>query len=61
MKVVAFSVKEFEKEFVARANQKQHDITLISNSLSLDTAIYAQGKEAVLVSIYDDLSEPHGY
>ena len=58
MKVVAYSVKEFEKEFVARANQKQHDITLISNSLSLETAIYAQGKEAVLVSIYDDLSEP---
>lgn len=58
MKVVAYSVKEFEKEFVARANQKQHDITLISNPLSLETAIYAQGKEAVVVSIYDDLSEP---
>ena len=57
MKVVAYSVKEFEKEFVARANQKQHDITLISNPLSLETAIYAQGKEAVVVSIYDDLSE----
>lgn len=57
MKVVAYSVKEFEKEYVARANQKQHDITLISNPLSLETAIYAQGKEAVVVSIYDDLSE----
>ena len=57
MKVVAYSVREFEKEFVARANHKQHDITLISNALSLETAIYAQGKEAVVVSTQDDLSE----
>ncbi len=57
MKVVAYSVREFEKEFVARANQKQHDITLISNALSLETAIYAQGKEAVVVSSQDNLSE----
>ncbi|MFA6946565.1 MAG: 2-hydroxyacid dehydrogenase [Pedobacter sp.] len=56
MKVVVYSVKEFEKEFVARANKKQHDITLISNPLSLETAVYAQGKEAVVVSIHDDLS-----
>ncbi len=57
MKVVAYNVREFEKEFVARANQKLHDITLISNALSLGTAIYAQGKEAVIVSTQDDLSE----
>jgi hypothetical protein len=49
MKVVAYSVREFEKEFVARANHKQHDITLISNTLNLETALYAQGKEAVVV------------
>lgn len=58
MKVVAYSIKEFEKEFLARANQKQHDITLISNPLSLETAVYAEGKEAVLVFTNDDLSEP---
>lgn len=57
MKVVAYSVREFEKEFVALANQKQHDITLISNVLSLETAFYAEGKEAVVVSAQDDLSE----
>jgi D-lactate dehydrogenase len=57
MKVVAYSVREFEKEFVARANHKQHDITLISNSLNLETASYAQGKEAVVVSSQDDLTE----
>lgn len=57
MKVVAYSIREFEKEFVARANQKQHDITLIFNALSLETVSYAQGKEAVVVSTHDDVSE----
>jgi D-lactate dehydrogenase len=57
MKVVAYSIKEFEKEFLARANKKQHDITLISNTLSLETAMYAEGKEAVLVFTNDDVSE----
>jgi len=57
MKVVAYSVKEFEKEFLARANKKQHDITLISNPLSLETAMYAEGKEAVVVFTNDDVSE----
>ncbi|WP_395626287.1 2-hydroxyacid dehydrogenase [Daejeonella sp.] len=57
MKVVAYSIKEFEKEFLVRANKKQHDITLISNSLSLDTVMYAEGKEAVVVFTNDDVSE----
>lgn len=56
MKVVAYSIKEFEKEFLVRANQKQHDITLISNPLSLETALYAEGKDAVVVSNNDDVS-----
>jgi lactate dehydrogenase-like 2-hydroxyacid dehydrogenase len=56
MKVVAYSVKSFEKEFLARANQKKHDITLISNPLSPETALYAEGKDAVLVFTNDDVS-----
>jgi D-lactate dehydrogenase len=55
MKAVAYSVKPFEKEFLARANQKKHDITLISNDLSPETAIYAEGKEAVIV-LNDDVN-----
>lgn len=58
MKVVAYSIKPFEKEFLARANQKKHDITLISNSLSTDTIAYAEGKDAVLVFNNDDVSAP---
>jgi len=56
MKVVAYSIAPFEKEYLARANQKKHDITLISNLLNIDTAIYAKGKDAVLVFTNDDVS-----
>ncbi|NIJ52608.1 2-hydroxyacid dehydrogenase [Dyadobacter arcticus] len=58
MKVVAYSVKTFEKKFLAMANQKKHDITLISNALSLTTCRFAEGKEAVLVSTNDEVSAP---
>ena len=54
MRVVAYSIKSFEKEPLAKANHKKHDITLISNSLSADTVSYAEGKEAVIV-FTDDL------
>jgi len=56
MKAVAFSIKPFEKEFLAKANQKKHDITLISNPLNFETAAYAAGKDAVIVFTNDDVS-----
>jgi D-lactate dehydrogenase len=56
MKAVAYSIKPFEKEYLAKANEKKHDITLISNALSQDTAIYADGKDAVIVFTNDDVS-----
>lgn len=56
MKAIAYSIKPFEKEFLAKANQKKHDITLISNALGPDTAVYAEGKEAVIVFTNDDVS-----
>ncbi|GAA4322167.1 2-hydroxyacid dehydrogenase [Mucilaginibacter gynuensis] len=58
MKVVAYSIKNFEKESLAKANQKKHDITLISNPLSLETVSYAEGKDAVVVFTNDDVSAP---
>lgn len=58
MKAVAYSIKPFEKEYLAKANQKKHDITLISNPLGLDTSLYAQGKDAVIVFTNDDVSAP---
>ncbi|OOQ58735.1 2-hydroxyacid dehydrogenase [Mucilaginibacter pedocola] len=58
MKVVAYSIKPFEKEFLSKANQKKHDITLISNPLSVETAVFAEGKDAVVVFTNDDVSAP---
>jgi len=57
MKAVAYSIRPFEKEFLAKANRKKHEITLISNPLNLDTVIYAEGKDAVIVFVHDDVSE----
>jgi len=57
MKVVAYSIQAFEKEFLIKANQKKHDITLISNALTEETAGFAAGKDAVIVFTDDNVSE----
>jgi D-lactate dehydrogenase len=58
MKVVAFSMRSFEREYLAKANNKVHDITLIGNPLRPETMLYAAGKEAVVVFTNDDVSAP---
>ena len=55
MRVVAYSVKSFEKEPLAIANRKKHEITLISNPLTIETASFAMGKDAVVISTDDAL------
>ena len=55
MRVVAYSVKAFEKEPLAIANRKKHEITLISNPLTVETASFALGKDAVIISTDDAL------
>jgi lactate dehydrogenase-like 2-hydroxyacid dehydrogenase len=57
MRVVAYNIKSFEKEPLAVANRKKHEITLISNPLNVDTALFAAGKVAVVVTKEDDLSD----
>lgn len=56
MKAVAYSIKPQEKECLAVANGKKHDLTLISNELNQWTVSYAQGKEVVIISSYDILN-----
>lgn len=58
MRVVAYSIKAYEKESLARANQKKHDITLISNPLCPETLHFAAGKDAVLIGP-DDRYDAH--
>jgi len=55
MKAVAYNIKDYEKESLAIANGKVHDLTLISNPLNLSTIHYAHGKEVVIVSEDDFL------
>ncbi|WP_257657514.1 lactate dehydrogenase [Parapedobacter lycopersici] len=57
MKAIAYNIKLQEKEALARANAKKHDLTLISNELNASTVVYAQGKNVVIVSTYDILDQ----
>ncbi len=57
MKVVAYNILESEKETLAKANAKVHDLTLISNPLQHSTIHYAKGKEVIIVSDRDHLNK----
>ncbi|PWS28768.1 lactate dehydrogenase [Pedobacter yonginense] len=57
MKAIAYNISPDEKEWLVLANYKKHDITIIANSLTLDTLSFAIGKEALLVFNNDYLSE----
>ena len=56
MKAIAYNIKPFEKEFLAMANLKKHEITLISNNLNLETAVFAQGKTAAIITVDDEVT-----
>lgn len=57
MRVVAYNIVEFEKELLAKANAKVHNLALISNGLNLSTLHYAEGKEVILISERDLLDK----
>ena len=57
MRVVAYSIQEYEKELLAKANAKVHDLTLISNTLNPKTLHYSIGKEVVIISEQDFLDK----
>lgn len=56
MKAIAYNIKPEEKECLVLANHKKHDITIIANSLSLETMPFAQGKEVLIVFNEDPLN-----
>lgn len=53
MRAVAYNIQETEKEALALANAKVHDLTLISNALNVSTVHFAHGKEVIIVSDRD--------
>ena len=57
MKAIAYNINSKEKEWLILANYKKHDITVIANSLTLDTLNFAAGKEALIVFNEDPLNE----
>ncbi|SFH43854.1 Rossmann-fold NAD(P)-binding domain-containing protein [Pedobacter insulae] len=58
MKAIAYNINPKEKEWLILANYKKHDITIIANSLTLDTLNFAAGKEALIVFNKDPLNAP---
>lgn len=56
MKAIFYSTKSVERDLLIKANNKKHDITLISNVLNTDTCNYAKDKDAVIVFTSDDVS-----
>lgn len=56
MKAIAYNINSKEKEWLILANYKKHEITVISNSLTLDTLNFSSGKEALIVFNQDPLS-----
>ena len=56
MKAIAYNIGAKEKEWLILANYKKHDITIIANSLTLDTLAFASGKEALIIFNKDILN-----
>ena len=58
MKTSVYSTHKFEKETLAGAAEGKHELIWIEASLSLTTAVLAQGTDAVSIFVNDDASEP---
>lgn len=56
MKAIAYNINPKEKEWLILANYKKHDISIIANSLTLDTLNFAAGKEALIVFNQDPIN-----
>jgi D-lactate dehydrogenase len=56
MKVIAYDIQSCERGYLATANQKKHDITLIGSKLTKETLFYATGKEAIIIQDFVEIS-----
>jgi D-lactate dehydrogenase len=57
MKAIAFNVETFEEPLLRQASHGHHQLTLLPDPLSEETASRATGYEAILISGKDDASE----
>jgi D-lactate dehydrogenase len=56
MKVFCYSLKPFERPIMVQANHCKHELIFNGQSLSLDSAVLAEGCEAVSIFSNDDAS-----
>ncbi len=57
MKAIAFNVEAYEEPLLRQGNHGQHELTLLPDPLSEETAGQAAGYGAILISGKDDASE----
>lgn len=58
MKVLFYSMKDFERPYIEEANVKEHDLVMTGERLTADTAVLARDCEAVCIFTMDDASAP---
>ncbi len=56
MKVAVFNIHKFEKEYLLQANNGENELILLDTYLKLNTAILAEGCEAISIFTEDDAS-----
>src|SRR5690606_4787066 len=57
MKVAVFSTKAYDREYLEAANRGRHQLVFIEAPLNAQTALLAQGAEAVCCFVNDHLDE----
>jgi len=57
MKVLYYSTRNFEKEYLIKANKNKHSISFIKESLSLETVDKAKGYDIISLTPSDDASK----
>lgn len=56
MKILFYSIKEFERPFLVNKNRGKHEIRLVPEPLSSDTAILSKGYDCISIFTADDAS-----
>jgi D-lactate dehydrogenase len=58
MRVAVFSSRPYDREYFGQAANSRHEFTFLEPRLAPETAVLAQGFEAVCAFVNDDLSAP---
>jgi D-lactate dehydrogenase len=56
MKIIIYSTKDFERNYLLKANRINHELTCVDEALNLKTAELAKGHDAAVVFTGDDVS-----